>query len=157
MKPFNLEEAKAGAPVCTREGNPARIICFDVKDINFPIVALMGSPTLDSEHVVTYRLNGQYVGGYDSKYDLFMAEEEYEEEHYDISNFKPFDKVLVRDNNDEQWRASFFSHYEPDENMPFQVPFITGGHAYFQCIPYNEETAHLVGTTGMPPKKYINW
>lgn len=29
MKPFNLEEAKAGKPVCNREGNDVRIICFD--------------------------------------------------------------------------------------------------------------------------------
>ncbi|MBQ5900488.1 MAG: hypothetical protein IIW86_01360, partial [Clostridia bacterium] len=29
MKPFNLEEAKAGKPVCTRNGNPAKIIDFD--------------------------------------------------------------------------------------------------------------------------------
>ena len=42
MKPFNLEEAKAGKPVCTRDGRKARIICFDRKD-NTPIVALIES------------------------------------------------------------------------------------------------------------------
>ena len=31
MKPFNLEDAKAGRPVCTRDGRKARIICFDAK------------------------------------------------------------------------------------------------------------------------------
>lgn len=31
MKPFNLEAAKAGRPVCTRDGRKARIICFDAK------------------------------------------------------------------------------------------------------------------------------
>lgn len=29
MKKFDLERAKAGDPVCTRDGRPARIICFD--------------------------------------------------------------------------------------------------------------------------------
>lgn len=40
MKPFNLEEAKAGKPVCTRDGRKARIICFDRNDRYYPIVAL---------------------------------------------------------------------------------------------------------------------
>lgn len=31
MKEFDLEKAKAGHPVCTRNGNKARIICFDRK------------------------------------------------------------------------------------------------------------------------------
>ena len=31
LKPFNLEAAKQGKPVCTRDGRKARIICFDAK------------------------------------------------------------------------------------------------------------------------------
>ncbi len=41
MKEFDLEAAKAGAPVCTGDGRKARIICFDVKDERYPIVALV--------------------------------------------------------------------------------------------------------------------
>ena len=41
MKEFDLEKAKAGAPVCTREGLPARIICWDRKDDYYPILALV--------------------------------------------------------------------------------------------------------------------
>ena len=40
LKPFDLEAAKEGKPVCTRDGRKARIICFDRKD-NTPIVALI--------------------------------------------------------------------------------------------------------------------
>lgn len=40
LKPFNLDAAKQGKPVCTRDGSKARIICFDRKD-NTPIVALI--------------------------------------------------------------------------------------------------------------------
>lgn len=39
FKPFDLEQAKAGKPVCTRDGRKARIICFDLKNGNHPIVA----------------------------------------------------------------------------------------------------------------------
>ena len=40
LKPFNLEKAKAGKPVCTRDGCKVRIICFDLKNIA-PIVGLV--------------------------------------------------------------------------------------------------------------------
>ena len=40
LKPFSLEAAKAGKPVCTRDGRKARIICFDRNDL-YPIVALI--------------------------------------------------------------------------------------------------------------------
>ena len=40
LKPFDLEAAKEGKPVYTRDGRKARIICFDRKD-NTPIVALI--------------------------------------------------------------------------------------------------------------------
>ena len=40
LKPFDLQKAKAGKPVCTRDGRKARIICFDQKDIA-PIVGLV--------------------------------------------------------------------------------------------------------------------
>lgn len=41
FKPFDLEQAKAGKPVCTRDGRKARIICFDLKNGNHPIVAVI--------------------------------------------------------------------------------------------------------------------
>ena len=39
LKPFDLEAAKEGKPVCTRDGRKARIICFDLKNNVCPIVA----------------------------------------------------------------------------------------------------------------------
>lgn len=38
MKPFDLEKAKAGAPLCTREGFRARIVCFDANNDRFPML-----------------------------------------------------------------------------------------------------------------------
>lgn len=55
--------------------------------------------------------------------------------------FKPFDKVLVRFSLDSEWCASIFSH----KNEYRQ--YICCGSVYNQCIPYNEQTAHLLGTT----------
>ena len=40
LKPFDIQKAKEGKPVCTRDGRKARIICFDRNSIQ-PIVALI--------------------------------------------------------------------------------------------------------------------
>ena len=153
MKPFNLEEAKTGAPVCTRDGHTARIICWNRKHAVYPIIALIYYSTGCEEDISTHTENGNYTLGVADKRDLFMAEEEHEEEHYDISNFKPFDKVLTRNHNSSIWIANIYSHF----NKNLTYPFVTTHTNYTQCIPYNEETAHLIGTSNMPPKKYINW
>lgn len=55
--------------------------------------------------------------------------------------FKPFDKVIVRDNDKDKWCCDFFSHVGNDDYV------CAGEGYYFQCLPYNEDTAKLVGTT----------
>lgn len=56
------------------------------------------------------------------------------------NQFKPFDKVLVRDLSYEKWRVNFYSHTN-DHNK-----YVCVSSIWNYCIPYNEETAHLVGT-----------
>lgn len=56
--------------------------------------------------------------------------------------FKPFDKVVVR-NTGNIWYASMFSHYKPG----VELIYVTIGQGHFnECLPYNEETAKLIGT-----------
>lgn len=57
--------------------------------------------------------------------------------------FKPFDKVLGRNEKDAVWETELFSHYKEES----QYPFCCIGFSRKYCIPYNEETAHLLGTT----------
>lgn len=57
--------------------------------------------------------------------------------------FKPFDKVLGRNEKDDVWEAELFSHYIEKSQYPFRCI----GFSRKYCIPYNEETAHLLGTT----------
>lgn len=55
--------------------------------------------------------------------------------------FKPFDQVLVRDHDKDPWFTAHYSHFDESQQQHYC------GHCYWmQCIPYNEETAHLVGT-----------
>ena len=89
-----------------------------------------------------------------------MKEEKYEwdvnkkelrkiQPHYDIANFQPFDKVLVRDGDLGLWKCDIFSDYYDN--------FYCFRGTWKQCIPFNEETKHLLGTTDMCDECYINW
>lgn len=74
MKPFNLEEAKAGKPVQTKAGNPVRIICFDKVSTDFrPIVALVTCNDSSGEFEMLIRASpdGSVLLG--NMYDLCMA------------------------------------------------------------------------------------
>jgi len=73
--------------------------------------------------------------------------------HYDISNFKPFDKILGRNCcRIGVWRADLFSHIHKNGKL-----FVGIGYTWEQCIPFNDDTKHLLGTTDMPDECYINW
>lgn len=71
FKPFDLEAAKAGEPVCTRDGRPARIICFNRVSDKYPIIALvMGKE--NREDVFYYDNNGKDCYNKEKDYDLVM-------------------------------------------------------------------------------------
>ena len=75
LKPFNLEAAKAGKPICTRDGRKARIICFDAKG-NYPIIALIDNTTKETD--LHYTLSGRAHVYTEADYDLMMLPEKKE-------------------------------------------------------------------------------
>lgn len=56
--------------------------------------------------------------------------------------FEPFQKVLVRDSDDDVWKADYFSHYDEDESL---LPYCCVGENYKVCVAY-EGNEHLLGT-----------
>ncbi len=76
---------------------------------------------------------------------------------FDPKSLNPFDKILVRKiygpHNISPWFCEFFSYKHP--NTPTLVNGIS--NRYEICIPYNEETKHLVGTTEDCPEYYKWW
>ena len=102
--------------------------------------------------------NQRYLVEHNHKHQLFFTSQDNFElvqnpkPHYDIANFKPFHKVLVRDRNRDKWQCAWFSGY--NKKLPY--PFITTGTDYRQCIPF-EGNEHLLGTTDMCDEQYINW
>ena len=69
--------------------------------------------------------------------------------HYDITNFQPFDKVLVRQNDSSTWGISFFGCYSG--------MFMCCSNVWYeQCIPFDGNDK-LLGTTDPCDERYINW
>ena len=72
LKPFDIQKAREGKPVCLRNGKKARIICFDVKNSDYPIIALVENGI--HEAVICFNERG-ITRIHSSGYDLMMAPE----------------------------------------------------------------------------------
>lgn len=64
--------------------------------------------------------------------------------------FKPFDKVLVRDKKEDAWRIDLFERYIPEDCYNFNYSCLRA--SWKECIPY-KDNEHLLGTTDTP-KRY---
>ena len=72
---------------------------------------------------------------------------------FNPNTLQPFDKVLAR-NDMEDWSCMFFSHIIKDEET---YPYACGYDWFTQCIPYNDDTKHLLGTNKEAPEFYRYW
>ena len=245
--PFDVERAKkiqAGeepGKIVTREGCDVRIVCWDVKDNDFPIVAALTSlEDKNNESVLVFKEDGrschhenfkedgfdlllqvpewtQYkegdilvvlpevvvifnrfeectdccktkffvalsaeseklyfpdreenhfgyredIKGYaneEQKQQLIVAlkastdprAKEYLKRFFGIEEkqeceFEPFQQVLVRDDCKRRWICALFNFY--DRRKETSYPFVCIGGSFRYCIPYNDQTKHLLGTT----------
>lgn len=144
--PFDLETAKkiqAGeikGRIKTERGENTRIICWDRKNEHHtPIVALVDCT--QKEELYFYSEAGEYDFGSFPMLNLVLEVPD------NKPQFKPFDKVLVRDNEKQAWLPRLFdSHVE-------QADFWTqDGKSWKMCIPY-EGNEYLVGTTYKPKEE----
>ena len=78
-------------------------------------------------------------------------------ERFDPKTLNAFDKVLVRLTKDCIWNATFFSHYDKEVNWGCYPCVTTSCKSYDKCIPYNDETKHLLGTSDEAPEYYRYW
>lgn len=74
-------------------------------------------------------------------------------EKFNLSTLKPFSHVLVRDDYLQDWEGEIFTRY--DEGSSFSCIGLCSSFA--QCIPYNDETKHLLGTDNEAPEYYRYW
>ena len=108
--------------------------------------------------------DGRYlINKQDSECILFPSREQrdwskftapwYKKTKFDPNTLKPFDKVLVRDTAKHNWKCDLFSNIIKGACYPYKCV----GNAYICCIPYNDDTKHLVGTTEEAPEYYRYW
>ena len=123
-------------------------------DGDYPIEVKLSNNALDS-----FTKDGRIFAEHDGECMLFPSKDQrdwskFEVEKpkkpkFDPKTLKPFDKVLVRDERNKKWECSLFSIYCPC------VTIINTGYKY--CIPYNDDTKHLVGTSEEAPEFYRYW
>ena len=130
----------------------------EIIDDEYPIIVEPIINTTRSSLTKDGRLNAKYDGEcllYPSKYQRDWSKFERfwdkpKKERFDVNTLQPFDKVLVRDYYNEYWRVDIFGF-----RLNKCVCCCTTNWRY--CIPYNEETKNLIGTTDDCPEFYKWW
>lgn len=110
-----------------------------------------------------FTYNGKMIAAYDGECILFPSKEQrdwnnftapwYKKDKFDPKTLKPFDKVLTIMAN-EEWSTHLFSHIKKIQSSN---PYVCNGIGYKCCIPYNDDTKHLVGTKDEAPDYYKYW
>ena len=113
--------------------------------------------------IATFTKEGLHYADEDGECVLFPSKEQrdwnkftapwYKKERFDPNTFKPFDKVLVRDSCYDSWKCMLFSHIIKNEKFSY----VCVGYPFAYCIPYNDDTKHLVGTKDNAPEFYRYW
>ena len=108
---------------------------------------------------------GLVLSCYDGECTLFSSREQrdwnlftvpgFKKPKFDPKTLKPFDKVLVRDEKNEYWSCHFFTRIRDEEGIRYK--YVTGNGDYKYCIPYNDDTWHLLCTADEAPEYYRYW
>lgn len=85
----------------------------------------------------------------------WYKQEKKETKRFDPNTLKEFDRVIVRKSYVLYWSCDLFSYNYIDFNRDNKSVCI--GDNYCYCIPYNDDTKHLVGTTDEAPEFYRYW
>lgn len=75
-------------------------------------------------------------------------------ERFDPKTLQPFDRVLVRDFFNDEWVCDCFSNISKTNK---EYPYSCIAYSHKMCIPYNNDTKHLLGTTDEAPEYYRYW
>ena len=121
---------------------------------DFPITV-----ELSDSSEVDFTKDGRFDHSYDGECVLLPSKNQrdwskfiapcYMKGKFDPKTLKPFDRVLIKD---VIWSVGIFSHY--NKNACCYPCECVGGIIAKYCIPYNNDTKHLVGTTEEAPEYY---
>lgn len=145
---MNITEILKDCPKGTKLYSPlfgeCELVCSGYKsNDSYPIIIKAG----DESHCFTK--NGLFYREYtDGECMLFPSKDNRDWSTFKVHKeceFKPFDKVLVRDKDTDIWRIEFFSRITNISDYKYQ----TLSCGWKQCIPY-EGNEHLLGTRNSP-------
>ena len=112
----------------------------------------------------SFMKDGKFYFGYGGECTLFPSRDQRDwskftapwlkKDKFDPKTLKPYDKVLVRDNKGEFWCCDLFSNIKKGET---DYPYLCVGGTFEYCIPYNDETKHLVDVMDDAPEYYRYW
>lgn len=111
---------------------------------------------LSSEGIISKITDDKYIFT-DGSYIFISDQDSWElvQDRFDPKTLKPFDRVIVRKAYVLYWSCDLFSYNYIDFNGDNKSVCIGDNYSY--CIPYNDETKHLVGTTNEAPEYYRYW
>ena len=130
--------------------------------LRYPVEVKIYTKSTGFSTIISVTNGGQISDCYDGECTLFPSKyqrdwskferfwDKPKVEKFDINTFQPFDKVLVRNRICDCWNAFPFSHI-------IKCRAICCDFSWKQCIPYNDDTKHLVGTNNDCPKYYKWW
>lgn len=125
------------------------------ENTTYPIIVKVNDENFDS-----FTADGKILLRSDGECTLFPSKDQRDwskfnpkKPKFDPKTLQPFDKVIARDYNTEKWRCDFFSHTTESD----VYKYVTTKYVFRQCIPYNDDTKHLIGTTDEAPEFYRYW
>ena len=132
--------------------------CYIDENAEYPIIL-----TSEGAYNCSVSANGKHFVLFDGECTLFPSKDQrdwskftapwYKKGKFDPKTLNAFDRVLVRNYKTTKWRCEHFSHFDGDNYNPC----IASRCSYTFCIPYNDDTKHLVGTTDEAPEYYRYW
>ena len=162
---LNLVEILKDCPKGTKLYSPVfgEVEFESINDIIGPIIVTTNTGnaecfTADGKMYTYYKKMYNYYNGecllFPSKEQRDWSKFKIKKPKFDPKTLHPFDKVLVRDINSEKWKIQLFSHIIKN-CFPYEYHCI--GSCYNFCIPYNDDTKHLVETNEEAPEFYRYW
>ena len=118
----------------------------------------------DDDSLGSATAQGLLLSGFDGECTLFPSKEQRDwskftapwlkKKRFDPKTLKPFDKVLAKHGAEYVWECTWYSHFV---NNTFDYYYMCAGLHYSYCIPYNDDTKHLVGTNVEASEFYRYW
>ena len=155
---LNLVEILNDCPKGTRLYSPVfgEVEFESINDIIEPIVV-----TTNIGNTECFTADGKMYTYYNGECLLFPSKEQRDwskfkpkKPKFDPNTLKPFDKVLVKYLEDDYWTCDLFSNITKEGEIH---PCLCISGVYKYCIPYNDDTKHLLTTNEEAPEFYRYW